>query len=230
MALGIIGPSTEEISPLIDLLGNRQVARRAMLDFHSGDYCGTRVVAVRSGVGKVNAAIAAQCLVDSFGVSHILLSGVAGAMRPGLAVGDIVVANEVTYHDVDPGILTEYHPWMPEANFRPDADLLRVCLSSVARISPPGHWYVGRIVTDDPFVTSSERESIMARLQPLCVDMESAAVAHVCYVNQIPCLVLRSISDHADDGGAHSSEQNVARSSVLSMDVVREVIKALAHP
>lgn len=127
MKIGIIGPAEGEIMPFIDKIENKKKIEHAMLKFYSGVYEGINVVSVFSGVCKVNAAIATQILISKFGVTHIILTGVAGGLNKKLNFGDIVISNEVAYHDVASGILTEYHPWMKDIYFRPDSKLLKLC-------------------------------------------------------------------------------------------------------
>jgi adenosylhomocysteine nucleosidase len=224
MKFGIIGPSKEEILPLVDLMEHRQLVNHAMLDFHVGEYRRIPVVAVFSGVGKVNAAIAAQSLIDMFKVTHIILTGVAGALKDGLRIGDIIIATEIVYHDVAPEILTEYHPWIPSAYFKPHPKLVDMCVTLLQNRHMENRWHTGRIITGESFIKAEARAALIAKFQPYCVDMESAAIAHVCYVNSIPYLVIRAISDNADEHGAETFEQNVETSSLLAIDIVKELI------
>lgn len=227
LKLGIIGPAESEILPFTSKISNAKINERAMLKFYSGVYEGVDVVSVFSGVCKVNASIATQILISEFKVTHILLTGVAGALNNLLKVGDIVISNEVAYHDVAPGILTEYHPWMKEIYFKPDLELLRLSQIVASNFIENTKCYFGRIITGESFITHNEREQLIERFNPLCVDMESASVAHTCYVNNIPFIVIRSMSDNADENGLNSFDDNLEIAALNSINFVELLIKKL---
>lgn len=223
--IGIIGPSETEIMPFIRKISNVKLSEIAMLKFYSGEYEGIDVVSVFSGVCKVNAAIATQILISQFNVTHIILTGVAGALSNQLKIGDIVISSEVAYHDVAPGILTEYHPWMKENYFKADDELLKMSKTIAGSFETSVKCYVGKIVTGEAFITHNERERLIEQFNPLCVDMESASVAHTCYVNNIPFIVIRSMTDNADENGISSFEENIDRAALNSIKFVEELIK-----
>jgi adenosylhomocysteine nucleosidase len=156
------------------------------------------------------------------------LTGVAGALSRQLEIGDTVISSEVAYHDVAPGILTGYHPWMEDIYFRADAELLRLCESAANSISISNKCYIGRIITGEAFITHNERKSLIENFNPLCVDMESASVAHTCYVNNIPFIVIRSMSDNADENGSETFENNMEKAALNSIGLVEELIKKLS--
>ena len=185
MRIGVIGPTEREIMPFISKISNKKLSEHAMLKFYSGVYEGVEVVSVFCGVCKVNAAIATQILISKFEVTHIVLTGVAGALNRQLEIGDIVISSEVAYHDVAHEILTKYHPWMKDIYFRPDVELLKLCESIGKSLSILNKCYIGRIITGEAFITRNERKSLIEHFNPLCVDMESASVAHTCYVNNL---------------------------------------------
>lgn len=124
MKIGIIGPSEDEIMPFLDELSTEKLEEHAMLKFYIGKYENRDIVALYCGVCKVNAAIAAQILIDKFQVTHIIVIGVAGAIDKNLNIGDTVISTEVVYHDVAEEILTEYHPWMKSIYFESDKKLI----------------------------------------------------------------------------------------------------------
>lgn len=229
MKIGIIGPTEDEILPLIHKLTNKVLAEHAMVTFHSGTYHSIPIVAAFSGVCKVNAAITAQTLIDKYAVDNIILTGVAGALDHNLFPCETVIADEIAYHDVAKGILTEYHPWMKDIYFRPDeklfSDLLEACRAS--HIERKLH--VGRLITGEAFITEKERAALIEAFKPQCVDMESAAVAHVCYANRIPFIVIRSISDYADENGTESFEANSEKAALNSLEVVEALIHYYAN-
>lgn len=221
MRIGLISATEREIMPfVINKMTVKVKEEEVRLNFYSGFYDGIEVVAVFSGVCKVNAAIAAQILISKFKVTHLILTGVAGALNRKLNIGDIVIGNEISYHDVAPGILTEYHPWMKDIYFRPDANLFELCNKVAESLPLNCKCYTGRIITGETFVTDNERGGLIERFNPLCVDMESASVAHVCYANRIPFLIIRSISDRADKTGAEDFESNMAKAALNSLELV----------
>jgi len=228
LRIGVIGPTEREIMPFINKISNTRISEHAMLKIYSGVYEGVEVVSLFCGVCKVNAAIATQLLISKFEVTHIILTGVAGALNRQLEIGDTVISNEIAYHDVAHGILTEYHPWMEDIYFRPDAKLLKLCENIASSLSIPSKCYIGRIITGEAFITHNERESLIEKFNPLCVDMESASVAHTCYVNNIPFIVIRSMSDDADENGSESFESNIEMAAQSSLKLVEGLIKKLS--
>lgn len=216
-----------EARPFWDALTEPQESSHAMLKVREGYIDSARVVVVRCGVCKVNAALAAQILINRFPVARMFMSGTAGGMDRRLRVGDTVVATETVYHDVQASVLTEQHPYMDEAVFRADADLLAVCRRALAQ-NPPGHpAHFGRIATGETFIIREGRAAITQQFEPLCVDMETAAAAHACYVNNLPFLAVRSISDTEDDSGYGSFYQNASMAAEHSFRVVRTLLAAL---
>lgn len=227
MRIGIIGPSDEEIAVLIQRTRAVTVTERASLKFHAGLLENTEVVMVICGVGKVNACIATQVLIDQFAVTHIVLTGAAGALNERLNCGDIVVSSQVAHHDVAPEILTEYHPWMKSIYIDADRFLVEACMRAADSTYLTGKVYEGIIVTGEAFITSSDKHKELAACGALCVDMESASVAQTCYVNRIPFVVIRAVSDHADKDSRESFEIQVEEVSLNSLSLVERMLNGL---
>ncbi len=228
MKIGIIGPSENEIMPFIEQMSDKKVINSAMLTFHSGKHESSEVIALYCGVCKVNAAIAAQILIDKFEVTHIIVTGVAGAIDNRLKIGDTVISTEIAYHDVAEGILTEYHPWMESVYFKSDNELLELCREIASKNTFPQKIFFGRIVTGEAFISDKGRSEIKEKYNPLCVDMETASIAHVCYVNKIPFMAIRSITDTEDKSGTEVFEENCVHASLNSIDVVKKLLELLA--
>lgn len=228
LRIGVIGPTEKEIMAFISKISEKKQIEHARLRFYSGIYEGIEVVSVVCGVCKVNASIATQLLIDKFEVTHIVLIGVAGALSSQLEIGDIVISSEVAYHDVASGVLTEYHPWMENIYFKPDSKLLELCKDVANSLLITSKCYTGRIITGETFITHNEREHLIQQFNPLCVDMESASVAHTCYVNNIPFIVIRSMSDNADKNGSEEFKINVEMVAQNSITVVEGLIKKLS--
>ncbi|MEG0774771.1 5'-methylthioadenosine/adenosylhomocysteine nucleosidase [Clostridium sp.] len=227
MRIGVIGPTENEIEPFIDKITDKKISECAKLKFYSGVYEGIEVVSVFCGVCKVNAAIATQILVDKFEVTHVILTGVAGALNKKLHIGDTVISSEIAYHDVKGGILTEYHPWMQDIYFRSDGELLKLSEEVSKSLEVTSKCYTGRIITGEAFITHNERDSLIERFDPLCVDMESASVAHTCYVNNIPFIVIRSMSDNADENGSETFKNNMEVAALNSIKLIEGLIRKL---
>ena len=179
--VGILCPSDTELAPLLAHIPSPRTIRKAMLTFYLGTLEGVDVVAVYSGVCKVNAAVAAQILVDAFSASAIFVVGTAGGMAEDVQLFDTVISRQAVYHDVADDILTEYHPWMPTSFFSADAKLLALA-EAYGQIAPFSIRF-GTIATGEAFIADEGRAEICQKFAPLCVDMETASVAHVCHVN-----------------------------------------------
>jgi adenosylhomocysteine nucleosidase len=225
MKIGIIGPSENEIVPFIYKIEDRNTFRHAMIDFHIGKYNNMAVVAAFSGVCKVNAAIATQILIDKFDVTHVILTGVAGALDERLQIGDIIIAKEVAYHDVAKEILTEYHPWMKDIYFRSDCKMLQDAIDVSKAIDMGNRCSTGRVISGEAFITENERHQLIELFNPSCVDMESASVAHVCYANDIPFIVIRGMSDFANENGSETFEDNMEAVALDCLSLVENLLK-----
>lgn len=229
MKIGILCASDQELAPFLSEIEDCKVVERAMLKFYEGQIQGIKVVSLFSGVCKVNAAIASQILIDFFRVNAIINSGTAGGMDPNLQVLDTVIGTEVCYHDVAQDILTEFHPWLLSVFFDADAELINLSKMAVRELERKDRVFWGRIVTGESFITDQGRKSINDAFAPLAVDMETASVAHVCYVNKIPFLSIRCITDTAEHSGLENFEENCAKSSAIAKDITVALLKKLSE-
>lgn len=225
MKIGIICAADEELSPFLPQIEDIKVSEKTMLKFYEGNIGGTEIAAVVSGVCKVNAAVAAQILIDSFGVTAVINSGTAGGMDAKLGIYDTVIATECCYHDVAENILTEYHPHMETVFFESSPHLLRLSQKAVENLGLRNVYY-GRMVTGEVFITDEGRGKIIENYAPLSVDMETAGIAHVCYVNGIPFLSIRCITDTAEHSGNETFHANCVRASEIAANLTMEIIKA----
>ena len=160
MRIGILCAGDREAAPFLEILNEEKKTQKAMLTFHEGIIGGMDVVTLYSGVCKVNAAIAAQILIDTFGVDLIINAGTAGGMAPELSILDVVISTEVAYHDVAPHILTEFHPWMENAFFKADPALLQMARKAADKLPLAETIHFGRMVTGEAFVTDAGRDGI----------------------------------------------------------------------
>ena len=202
MKLGIIGAMEVEVETLVAQLKNRQEQIHAGSTYYTGTLEGLEVVVVKCGVGKVNAALCAQVLCSLFAVTHLVNTGVAGSLCAKLDIGDLVVSRDAMYHDFDcnfAGYPLGQVPGMDVVAFPADDRLLAYAFAAAEQVHA-GHTSIGRIATGDQFVASkTQKEKIVANTQALCTEMEGGAIAQTAYRNGVPFVILRAISDKADD-------------------------------
>ena len=222
MRIGIISADIDEITPILSEMETSRTVEKAMLKYHEGTLCGQNIVALYCGACKVNAAVGTQILIDDFDVDAVLNIGVAGGMDPKVKVFDAVISTEVAYHDIQPGVLTGFHPWMKSEWFAADEKLLNVARSMAGKIKTPGKIFFGRMVTGDIFIEDDGRDTIMEKFAPLSVDMETGSMAHVCYVNKVPFLSIRTITDTAEYSGSANYEENLMQ----AVEIVKDLTKA----
>ena len=224
---GILCAGESELAPFLPHIQNCTHTERAMLTVYEGTIGSTPVAAVACGMCKVNAALAVQTVLDTVSPDFVLNAGTAGGMSPALGLFETAVTTECAYHDVAEAILTESHPHLPSVWFASDPDLLAACRRAAERA--PGRVHFGRTVTGEAFITDEGRAEINARFAPLTVDMETAAMAHVCYVNRVPFAAIRSVTDTADHSGIGTFEENCARASAVSATLVLDVLRELTR-
>ena len=200
--LGIIGAMTIEVETLKESLENLTVSHRTGMEFYEGTLEGLPVVIVQCGVGKVNAAICAQTLCACYGVTHLVNTGIAGSLCADLDIGDLVVSRDAMHHDFDCvhfGYEMGRVPGMEVTAFPADEAMMDYAFAAAEAVNP-GHTKIGRVASGDQFVAEKAlKEQIIARTQGLCTEMEGAAIAQTAYRNGIPFVILRAISDKADD-------------------------------
>ena len=204
--LGIIGAMDEEVAKIKEQMEHVQVMQRASMDFYEGSLKGYPVVVVRSGIGKVNAAMCAQILVDVYHVDAIINTGIAGSLNAQIDIGDIVLSTDALEHDMDAvtfGYPVGQIPRMDTLSFEADKDLRRLAKEACERINPDVTVFEGRVVSGDQFVSDKAKKKwLVDHFAGYCTEMEGAAIAHTAYLNRIPFLIIRAISDKADDSAS----------------------------
>lgn len=224
--IGVIGAMEEEIEnikPYIDIISTKNIVG---LDFYMGKMCGNNVVLVRSGIGKVNASICSQVLIDLYAVDYIINVGVAGAINKELAIGDVVVATDVMHHDIDTGDGAGIIPRMKESAFKADEYISSICVDVCKKTDTQVH--TGRIVSGDQFLCSVEKKNqIWNSFKAQCVDMESAAVGQTCYLNKIPFAIIRAVSDSSDDSKPDEYENFFRESAIKASVILKDVIELI---
>ena len=200
--LGIIGAMDVEVATLKEKMTDACVRNIAGSDYCEGKLEGLDAVVVQCGVGKVNAALCAQILCSCFGVTHIVNTGIAGSLNAQLDIGDFVISRDAVYHDMDAtnfGYPMCQVPGLSVLAFPADEMLIAEAYSA-ANHAHPGHVQIGRVATGDQFVAEKAlKEKIIANTGAYCTEMEGAAIAHTAWKNRIPFVIIRAISDKADD-------------------------------
>lgn len=224
--IGVIGAMKEEIDKFHGHLTGTRETVKAGITFYEGRFHGQPIVLCKSGVGKVNAAVTTQLLIETFGVQAIIFTGVAGAVDPTLNVGDIVISSECLQHDMDVtalGFPRGTIPYETVSLFTADASLRRLA-AEVSRELFKERVLEGRVLSGDQFIASREIVAgLYNELQGACVEMEGAAVAQVCSMNGVPFVVIRSMSDKAD-GSAHV---NFAEFTLMASDHSFQIVDGM---
>ena len=227
MKLGIIGAMEIEVAILKSKLEDASVTKVGPMEFYEGRLAGLDVVIVMCGVGKVHAAMCTQTLIIRFGVTHIVNTGVAGSLDPELDICDVLVSTDAVQHDMDVTHLS-YNvgrvPGLDVTAFPADEMLMKYAFEASEAIRP-GHTKLGRVATGDQFISSrAQKEKIIGDTGAQCAEMEGAAIAQAAYVNHVPFVILRAISDKADD----SAEMDYPTFEKLAAHNCAAVTEALA--
>lgn len=224
--LGIIGAMDVEVAALKEKMEHMTVTRRAGMEFYDGILEGLPAVVVQCGVGKVNAALCVQILCDCFAVTAVVNTGIAGSLCNDLDIGDLVVSRDAMYHDVDVQVFSYpigQVPGMPEA-YPADEALMAYAFAAAESVNP-GHTKIGRVASGDQFICRKEqKDAIIANTKAVCTEMEGTSIAHAAYRNGVPFVILRAISDKADD----SAEMDYPTFEAIAADRCARVAMAMA--
>lgn len=229
--IGIIGAMEVEVETLKKDMRIERTLKKAGMEFCQGVLKGQEAVVVRSGIGKVNAAVCTQILVDDFQVKAVINTGIAGSLQAKIDIGDIVVSEDLVHHDMDVSALGYEPGQIPQMDvfaFQADQKLAQLATKVCREVNPDIGIFAGRVVSGDQFVgTSQAKERIVERFQGCCTEMEGAAIAQAAYLNQIPFVVLRAISDKADDSATMdypTFERQAADHCVRLVEKMMEVL------
>lgn len=229
--IGIIGAMEEEVSKLKEKMLVKEVLTKASMEFVKGTLGEKEVVIVKSGIGKVNAGICAQILVDLFHVEAIINTGIAGSLKSEINIGDIVLSSDALQHDVDAtGFGYDYGviPRMETSVFQASESLIKVAKESCETVNKDISVFIGRIVSGDQFISDKEKKDwILSNFQGYCTEMEGAAIAQVAYLNQVPFLIVRAISDKADNSAQMDYGDFEAKAIIHSVNLMVEMINRL---
>lgn len=203
MKFGIIGAMEEEVAQLKEKMENISITTKAGMEFYDGTLSGKAVTIVRSGIGKVNAGCCAQILADLFHVDCIINTGIAGSLDASIDIGDIVLCTDAVQHDMDAaafGYGLGVIPRMPVSFFPADEKLRLAAKTVCERVNPEIRVHEGRVATGDQFIADQAKKAfITTNFQAKCTEMEGAAIAQAAYNNHLPFLIIRAISDKADN-------------------------------
>lgn len=229
--IGIIGAMEEEVAALKEAMEIQETVAKASMVFCKGILCGKEAVVVRSGIGKVNAGICAQILVDSFGADTLINTGIAGSLDAKIDIGDMVISTDAVHHDMDAtafGDPAGQVPRMDTLAFPADAELVEKARVANEKANPEIHTFTGRVASGDQFISSSEaKERIVNNFHALCTEMEGAGIAHAAYLNKVSYVIIRAISDKADNSATMDYPEFEKQAIVHSVRLVKELLASL---
>lgn len=231
MTIGIIGAMEEEVAVLKEAMDVEKVVEHASMQFYKGILCGEKVVVVRSGIGKVNAAVCAQVLVDKFNIDILINTGIAGSLDAAIDIGDMVISTDLVEHDMDASIFGDpvgQIPRMDTFSFPADPELVKKAVQANTEANPDIKTFTGRIVSGDQFVSSAEvKDKLVSLFDAKCTEMEGAAIAHVAYLNKVSCVIIRAISDKADNSATMDYPTFEKQAIKHSVKLVRNLLLLL---
>lgn len=229
--IGIIGAMEIEVEALKAQMENVTLKKKASMEFHHGLLNGKDVVVVRSGIGKVNAAVCTQILVDDFQVDAVINTGIAGSLKNEINIGDIVVSTDTLQHDMDArefGYSRGQIPQMEVFSFVANEELREKAVKICKEVNPDISVFEGRIVSGDQFVASADvKEDLIREFSGFCTEMEGAAIAQAAYLNNVPFVILRAISDKADNSATMDYPTFEKKAAEHCVRLVGEMVKSL---
>ena len=226
--IGIIGAMEEEVAALKKEMKDAQIVEHASMTFYKGILCDKEAVVVRSGIGKINAAVCAQILIDSFGVDALINTGVAGSLDARIDIGDMVISTDAVHHDMDAtgfGDPIGQVPRMDTLSFPADERLVKLASEANEAVNPDIHTFTGRIASGDQFVSLPEvKDRIVENFHALCTEMEGASIAHTAYLNKVSCVIIRAISDKADNSATMDYPTFEKKAIAHSVRLMKELL------
>lgn len=229
--IGIIGAMDEEVEQIVSAMELTRQETKASMTFNAGKLSGRDVVIVRSGIGKVNAAVCTQILVDDFNVDYVINTGIAGSLKAEIDIADVVISSDVLHHDMDAtgfGYPLGQIPRMDTLSFAADDRLIKLAKEACAKVIPQVGVHVGRVVSGDQFISDKAvKDRISKNFEGFCTEMEGAAIAQTASLNGVPFVILRAISDKADDSATMDypafEKQAIANSVLLLKELVADI-------
>lgn len=229
--LGIIGAMEEEVEQLRSCMEIKRESKKAGMSFFTGTLEGVDVTIVRSGIGKVNAAVCTQILIDDFGVGAVVNTGIAGSLDPDIDIADVVISSDVMHHDVDAtgfGYPKGQIPRMEVLSFKADKELVQAAREACQESVPEIGIHEGRVVSGDQFISDRARkDEIIKNFGGYCTEMEGAAIAQTSYLNGIAFVVIRTISDKADDSASMDYPEFEKKAIANSVKIIKAFVKKI---
>jgi adenosylhomocysteine nucleosidase len=227
--IGIIGAMDEEVEQIVSSMQVTRTENKAGMTFKCGSLCGRDVVIVRSGIGKVNAAACTQILCDDFGVDAVINTGIAGSLDARINIGDVVLSSDVLHHDMDAtgfGYPLGQIPRMDVLSFEADKRMVKLAKDCCNKVLPQINSHIGRVVSGDQFISDKAvKDRIKSNFDGMCTEMEGAAIAQTAYINKVPFLVIRAISDKADDSATVDYPTFEAKAIANSVVLLKEFVR-----
>lgn len=228
--IGIIGAMSEEVAILVDEMIVEKIENKANMRFNYGKLYGKNVVVVTSGIGKVNAAVCTQILIDDFNVDCVINVGIAGGLKEDIYPGDIVVADSLVQHDMDTTFFGDKLGQIPRLDtfdFKCDEKLIQVAVEACGKATEH-NCFRGRIVSGDQFISCADKMRFLhSEFEAYGCEMEGASIAQVCYLNNKPFVVIRSISDNAINGTHMDYEKFSAIAIKNSTSILRNMLNLM---
>jgi adenosylhomocysteine nucleosidase len=231
MKIGIIGAMEIEVESLKEAMEVKNTVKKASMEFFEGTLGNTEVVVVRSGICKVNAGICVQILADTFGVTHVLNTGAAGSLDARINIGDIVLSTDACYHDVNATVFGYKKGEIPQLGvqaFPADKELIGKAKEAIKIAAPDLGVFEGRVCSGDQFISEKEvKDAIISDFGGMCVEMEGAGIAQACYLNDLPFVIIRAISDKADGSDIMDYPEFEKKAAHDCAALVLQMIKSL---
>jgi len=230
--IGIIGAMEEEVTALKAKMEVKEVRLLKKMAFYTGTLHGKAVVVVKCGIGKVNAALCTQIMVDNFDIKAIINTGVAGGLHEHLNIGDIVISDKAVQHDFDTAVFGDPVGYisrmgMEDAYFKAEIKLIEIAKSAADKIEGVKA-LIGTVASGDQFIsTLAAKDKIKTNFDAYCAEMEGAAIAHACYINDIPFVIIRAISDNADESADMSFEEFTELAAKNSSQMIENMVASL---
>lgn len=229
--IGIIGAMDEEVCRLKEIMINVKVHKIASMDFYEGEIKTKSVIIVRCGIGKVNAAICSQILIDKFNIEGLINTGIAGSLNAKIDIADMVLSRDAIQHDMNAtsfGYKYGEIPRMKNSIFVADADMIEKAHTACLKVNPDINVHVGRVLSGDEFVQDKEKKYwLLSQFGGYCVEMEGAAIAHVASLSSVPFLIIRGVSDKADDSAQMDFDKFEEKAIENSVKLLTEMIPNL---
>ncbi len=223
MKTAIIGAMEEEVKSLVANMQDVVETHRAGTVVYSGKLCGQDVCVVKCGVGKVAAAAMTQLLISEFGIDCAINTGLAGGLKKGIKVGDVVISTQTEYYDVTPSVLRGNFP--NGGVYPADETLIEKAVRAAKEMGIEDKLHVGAVTTGDQFITeSAQKQWLLGITSARCNDMEGAAIAQTCYNNGKSFLIVRIISDLADDSAKDTYYDFKHQAPKLCNDVIMNML------